>query len=90
MVKDTNLADDSYTSLQVAVELLQLLLETEDTNYPWNTVDPESEIYFAEQEQNFTLEDWSETEIATRSQSFFTRLEETWSATTIKDVPENE
>lgn len=89
MVKDTNSADGNY-ALQVQMELLQLLVESEGTTYPWNTGDPESEIYFADQEQDFTLEDWSEEEIVTRSQSFFTRLEETWAATTVKDVPENE
>lgn len=86
MVKNINSLDDSYTS-KLQGELLQLLLES--PNYPWNTADPESEIYFASREQDFMLEDWSEAEIAMRSQSFFTKLEKTWS-TIIKDVPESE
>lgn len=87
MVKDINSLDDSYTS-KLQTELLQLLLERE-LNYPWNTADPESENYFASREQDFMLEDWSEAEIAMRSQTFFTKLEGTWSAV-IKDVPETE
>lgn len=87
MVKDINSVDDTYTA-KLQAELLQLLLEKE-VNYPWNTADPESEIYFASQEQDFMLEEWSEAEIAMRSQTFFTKLEQTWS-TIIKDVPETE
>lgn len=80
-----NSVDDSYTRSQVQVELLELLLEPDEATYPWNTTDPESEVYFASREQDFTLENWSESEIATRSQAFFTELEEIWSANTATD-----
>jgi len=80
--KFNNSADDTHPPSQVQMKLLELLLETEEAAYPWNTADPKSEVYFANREQEFTLEDWSEEEIATRSQTFFTQLEEIWSATT--------
>ncbi len=72
--------DDSYTQLQVQMELLELLLHSEDGIYPWNIADPQSEIYFADQEQGTTLND-SEDAMQLR---FFTQLEEIWSAIALR------
>lgn len=83
MTNDSNRSED-YKSIpsEAQVELLKALLEADDAAYPWNTADPDSEVYFASQEQDFLLQDWSEEEIATRSQTFFTQLEQIWCATT--------
>lgn len=73
--------DKDYTQAQAQMDLLEALLELDDAPYPWNPADPESEAYFAEREQDFLPQDWSEEEIAT-SQSFFNQLEQLWSANT--------
>lgn len=78
-----NSVDVIHTPLQVQVELLKLLLEPDEAICLWNNAkSAESEVYFASREQDFTLEDWSESELATRSQAFFTQLEEIWSTNT--------
>ena len=52
--------DFNYSLALAQEELLEALLESDDAPYPWNTADPESEVYFEEREQEFLLEDWSE------------------------------
>lgn len=76
--KHTQASDDDT---QTELELLEALLATDDTTYPWNPTDLESEEYFVELEQQFPLEDWSESEIAARSDAFFSKLEQIWSET---------
>ena len=73
----TEASDDSRSLIQL--ELLEALLASDDSTYPWNPTDPESEAYFVEQEEQFPLEDWSESEITDRSHSFFSQIEQTWS-----------
>lgn len=73
----TEASDDSRSQIQL--ELLEALLASDDSTYPWNPTDPESEAYFVAQEQQFSLEDWSESEITARSDSFFGQIEQTWS-----------
>lgn len=76
--------DDSRS--QTELELLEALLADDDPIYPWNRADQESEAYFASGEQQFPLEDWSESEITARSEAFFSQIEQIWSET----VPELE
>jgi hypothetical protein len=64
---------------QATQELAQLLWQEEEVSYPWNPLAPESEAFFAELEQEFTLEDWSSAEIGTRSQAFFSGIDQLWS-----------
>lgn len=73
----TQASDDSRSLIQL--ELLEALLASDGSTYPWNPTDPESEAYFVEQEEQFPLEDWSESEITARSDSFFAQIEQTWS-----------
>lgn len=77
------LEDDYYTQAQM--DLLEALLDPDDAPYPWNTADPDSEAYFAEQEQNFLIEDWAEED--TNSQVFFDQLEQIWSTNTATADP---
>ena len=72
-----------HTPSPAQVDLLEALLEPDDAPYPWNTAAPESEAYFVEAEQEFVVEDWLEQEIAARSLTFFTHLDQLWSATTV-------
>ncbi|MBW4644224.1 MAG: hypothetical protein KME23_14775 [Goleter apudmare HA4340-LM2] len=75
---------DNFQSLPSATELdfLAGLLEPEDENYPWNPADEESEAYFRELEQQFILDDSLEAELTTRSQTFYSQLNNLWSGFT--------
>lgn len=84
-----NSADYSMARSQVEQELLELLLAADDETYPWNTTDPEAEVYFTNRE-NLPLEDTSEAEIELKEEVFFTQLAEIWFDTTSKDVSETE
>lgn len=77
------LEEDYYTQAQM--DLLEALLDPDDAPYPWNTADPDSEAYFAEQERNFLIEGWVEEDA--NSQVFFNQLEQIWSTNTATDDP---
>lgn len=52
----------------------------EDTAYPWNPADPESEVYFASLEAEFVESNFiTNTDIVSGSQKLFASLEENWS-----------
>ncbi|MBW4640553.1 MAG: hypothetical protein KME05_20450 [Gloeocapsa sp. UFS-A4-WI-NPMV-4B04] len=84
-----NSADYNLARSQVEQELLELLLAADNETYPWNTTDPEAEVYFTNQE-NLPLEDASEAEIELKEQAFFNQLAEIWFDTTSRDVSETE
>ncbi len=80
MAKKLNAEDTNYTQAQAQIELLEALLEADDSLYPWNTADPESEAYFAAREQDLLLDDWFEK--MESPQTFLTQLDQIWCATT--------
>lgn len=90
MAKEFNDSEDSLARLQVEGELLELLLASDNDNYPWDITDPQAEGYFASQEQNLPLEDGSEAEIKPKEQAFFDQLAEIWFDSTSRDVSETE
>jgi hypothetical protein len=62
-------------------ELLEVLLHSEDTCYPWNPIEPEAEDYFAELERGYLLPDWQEDEeMKSTSQRFFNQLHQCWTS----------
>ena len=66
---------------QVKLDLLNTILEPEDNNYPWNPADEVSEDYFFQLEQQFLIEDtFGEDELQSRSQAFYTHLDNLWSS----------
>ena len=66
---------------KLSKELLEAITQDE-TVYPWNPTDPESEAYFAELEQDFSITDcFSSEEIETQSETFFSRLHQHWETT---------
>lgn len=79
MAKKLNAEDTNYTQAQAQIELLEALLEADDSLYPWNTADPESESYFADREQDLLLDDWFEK--MESPQTFLTQLDKIWCAT---------
>ncbi len=54
---------------------------TSTISYPWNPSDPSAESFLSELEQEFSLDAWDASEIAQRSQSFFSQLDTLWSTT---------
>ncbi len=72
----SKLTEDAFSQMQG--ELLSLILQPEDTNYPWNPADLGSEAFFTDLEQQFELEEWSDEEISVRSQALFTALDSCW------------
>ncbi len=64
---------------QVELELLRVLLATDDTCYPWNPVDPASEDYFADLEQQLSMDELSDEEVTAGAAAFYTHLDSLWS-----------
>ncbi len=66
---------------QVKLDLLDAILEPEDNTYPYNPADELSEDYFFRIEQQFLIEDaFGEDELQSRSQAFYTHLDNLWSS----------
>lgn len=52
--------------------------------YPWNPAHPQAETFFAQQESEFNLDDWSAEEIGSRSQAFFAQVNQLWTNASLK------
>ena len=63
---------------QAEAELTNCLLASSMIDYPWNPAEPDTADYYAEADRYLTLDDWSDEEIAARSQSFFTQIQSCW------------
>ncbi|MEA5620688.1 hypothetical protein VB711_23015 [Cronbergia sp. UHCC 0137] len=74
----TNHINTSHPSL-IDLEILSTLLEPEDTTYPWNPADEESEGYFQQLDQQFASQDWLADELTRRSPNFYDHLDTIWS-----------
>ncbi|MGB3402212.1 MAG: hypothetical protein WBA77_05930 [Microcoleaceae cyanobacterium] len=71
-------------SNQTDLDLLQALFEEENT-YPWHPTHPDSVAYLTELETEFELSDcFTDSEIDQRSQTFFSRVEQLYIATTLQ------
>jgi hypothetical protein len=71
---------------QLFEELLELLLH-EEPIYPWNPAEPESETYFSEIEQKFSVLDSSESEeIARRAENLFAHLHQCWQSPVVSKI----
>ncbi|MDY6803825.1 MAG: hypothetical protein SXA11_08470 [Cyanobacteriota bacterium] len=72
---------DFFESCQIRTELDILeAIALEDTAYPWNPEDPESEAYFSKLENEFAESDFmANIDIVNGSQKLFAKLEEKWS-----------
>ncbi|MEG5000752.1 hypothetical protein [Microcoleus sp. B4-D4] len=63
---------------QTEMELLATIVQT-DVAYPWNPAQLESESYWADLEQEFSLSDsFSDSDIALKSGVLFAQLEQVW------------
>jgi hypothetical protein len=62
-------------------ELISMLFTpgmSPDEVFPWDCTDVEAESYYATQESQFSLEDWSDDELTKSSNSFFSKLNACW------------
>jgi hypothetical protein len=60
------------------LEFIETLLEPEDATYPWNLADESSEDYFHHLEQQFSLQDFSDTELISSADNFYQNLDMIW------------
>ncbi len=71
-------------STQTDLDLLQALFEEEST-YPWNPIQSESDTYLAELETEFELSEcFTDVEISQRSQALLTQVEQLYTVTTLQ------
>ncbi len=66
--------DDS----EVQAQLIDCLLASSTSTYPWNPTDPDAADYYLEADRHFSLDDWSDAEITQRSRSFFAQIQSCW------------
>lgn len=63
---------------QAEAELTDCLLTSPTLDYPWDPTEPATADYYTESDSYFSLDDWSDNEVAQRSQSFFTQIQACW------------
>lgn len=63
---------------EAEAELMDCLLASSTTNYPWNPAELAAAEYFTESDRHFTFDDWSDAEITHQSQSFFASIQSCW------------
>jgi hypothetical protein len=63
---------------QAEAELIDCLLTSPTLDYPWDPTEPATADYYTESDRYFSLDDWSDTEIEQKSQSFFTQIQACW------------
>jgi hypothetical protein len=78
MIKNIN-GSNTFKPSQIDLELLEAILEPEDTTYPWNPADEASDEYFLQLEQQFQMEEVLNEELTSRSQAFYNQLDNLWS-----------
>jgi hypothetical protein len=67
--------DDSE---EIQAQLIDCLLASSTANYPWNPAEPATADYYLETDSHFSLDNWSEAEIAQKSRSFFAQIQSCW------------
>jgi hypothetical protein len=63
---------------QSEAELMDGLLAASTIEYPWNPADPDTADYYAQTDLQFSLDDWSDAEIAQKSQSLYAQIQSVW------------
>ena len=69
---------NNSSEVEAEAHLMDCLLASPTTNYPWNPTDPATADYYTESDSSFSLDDWSDAEIGQRSQSFFASIKSCW------------
>jgi hypothetical protein len=54
----------------IETDLINCLLRSPTIDYPWNPTDTDTSDYYARSDRDFCLENWSDTELCDRSESF--------------------
>ncbi len=84
-MRNGTMPSDYFEHSQFQVELDDLLdaVLSNDTPYPWDITDPAAASYIEKLEQEFSLDNWLDEEVAQRSQDFFARLDGIWTQTAL-------
>jgi hypothetical protein len=77
-ITHNNNPSPANSSVELELELLEALLDSEVIPYPWNPADPESEAFFLEQEEQFLMQDLLDEELEERAQVFYNQLDTLW------------
>ncbi|MEC4814537.1 MAG: hypothetical protein SAK29_14860 [Scytonema sp. PMC 1069.18] len=78
MIQNIN-GSNTFKPSQIDLELLEAILEPEDSVYPWNPADEDSDEYFLQLEQQFQMEEVLNEELTSRSQAFYNQIDTLWS-----------
>lgn len=73
-----NINTCNLMSSSLELQLLETLLQSEDTTYPWNLADMPSEDYFHHLEEQFGWQDFPEEELNTDADNFYQNLDIIW------------
>jgi hypothetical protein len=70
---------NSSVPQKISEELLEMILQTEDLIYPWNSTEPEAESYWTDVDESPSLfDDLPENELSNQAEQFFSHLHERW------------
>jgi hypothetical protein len=73
-----NLNTGNMIPSSLDLDLLEALLEPEDTTYPWNPAEEASESYFQHLEQQLCWQDFPEAELISSADNFYQNLDIIW------------
>jgi hypothetical protein len=68
------------SSSEATAQLFDYLLASPTIDYPWNPSEPDTDDYYVESDRHFSLDDWSDREIAQRSHSFLAKIQSCWAS----------
>jgi len=78
------MTNSQFPQSQAESDLLDVLLDSGETAYPWNPERPEADAYFAAAEADFSISDGLDSDdLARRSRTFFDRVERLWPAVSL-------
>lgn len=69
---------EKFSPSPIELELLEALLEPEDATYPWNHIASESEEFFQDAEAQLAMDEFLDSELSARSNSFYNQLDTLW------------
>jgi len=72
----------NYPQSSSELELLSLLIDSDDEIYPWDTTTLAAEAYFSEVEQS-KADNWLEQELIAAAPNFLSQLDKQWQVTTL-------
>lgn len=80
------MTNSQFPQSQAESDFLEVLLDSDETAYPWNPEQPESDAYFEAAEADFSLSNClGSDDLPRRSRTFFDRVERLWPAVSLHE-----